>query len=124
VNLDEIRAELTRQIADELLLRMPDEAKAKILAESLKEAISDYKFKQVITEKLRAESSKRISGMLEDAEFDRLFCEKFQAGVDLFMETLPKVVATAMVGTLIGPTEYKSGAIHKAMCEALDIERR
>ncbi len=122
MDIEEIKKQIVQEVTTAVVAKLPDEAKAEIVAAAMKNVIDDYKFKSAIEAGLRNEADRRLELMLVDAEFDALLCRKFQEGIDLFMATLPKVVAAAMVGTLVGPSRYKTGAVYRGMCDLLGLD--
>lgn len=123
MDLDDIRKAVIKDVAEQVVAKLPEEDKAELVKAAMAKVVSNYEFISEIEKKLKARGVAWLNGMMTEPEFDALLCKKFQAGVDLFMEALPKVVAAAMVGTLIGPSDYKAGAVFKGLCDVLGLDQ-
>jgi len=122
MDLEAIKEQIVQEVAAGVVAKLPEEAKGQIVSEAMKSVINDYKFTKVIEAKLKNEADHRLDALLRDISFDERLRAKFQEGIDIFMAALPKAVATAMVGILVGPNRYKHGAVYQGLCSVLGLD--
>jgi hypothetical protein len=122
MDINDIKNKIAAEVAAGVVAKLPEEVKGQIVAEAMKDVISDYDFKRAVEAKLKGEADCRLDGLLKTVKFDENLQAKFQEGIDIFMAALPKAVATAMVGMLVGPNRYKHGAVYQGLCAVLGLD--